>query len=255
MRRREICNNLRESPVAQKMKAQTPKRAPLRPPSPLNAGTPSLLRIDALQTSHQEEIAHLQNSYDERLRSLAERVRVTEEAASALDPAMAGQLADALLSALSGEQEAQIGRLCRELAARDADAKRLERELRASRARVAELEAALAGAREEGASLAATVEELRGRLGEAQSLASEQRERQRQQEPRVSELQAMVERLTAEKSELQASLGAQQRRVDDVGALRALVEGLALEALALHARDVQRVAVGDDRGERVHGLL
>ena len=72
----------------------------------------------------------------------------------------------------------------------------------------------LAGAREEGASLAATVEELRGRLGEAQSLASEQRERQRQQEPRVSELQAMVERLTAEKSELQASLGAQQRRVD-----------------------------------------
>ena len=88
------------------MKAQTPKRAPLRPPSPLNAGTPSLLRIDALQTSHQEEIAHLQNSYDERLRSLAERVRVTEEAASALDPAMAGQLADALLTALSGEQEA-----------------------------------------------------------------------------------------------------------------------------------------------------
>ena len=72
----------------------------------------------------------------------------------------------------------------------------------------------LAGAREEGASLAATVEELRGRLGEAQSLASEQRERQRQQEPRVSELQAMVERLTAEKAELQASLGAQQRRVD-----------------------------------------
>ena len=53
------------------MKAQTPKRTPLRPPSPLNAGTPSLLRIDALQTSHQEEIAHLQNSYDERLRSLA----------------------------------------------------------------------------------------------------------------------------------------------------------------------------------------
>ena len=72
----------------------------------------------------------------------------------------------------------------------------------------------LAGAREEGASLAATVEELRGRLGEAQSLASEPRERQRQQEPRVSELQATVERLTAEKSELQASLGAQQRRVD-----------------------------------------
>ena len=79
-----------------------------------------------------EELARLQQSYEARLRSLATKVRATQEDVRddlvleqmGRDPCSAAyvqeRLGEVLEAALASEQEAQIGRLCRQLAAREA---------------------------------------------------------------------------------------------------------------------------------------
>ena len=161
---------------------------------------------EALEREHGGELKVLQELYEERLRSLSARVRETQQVVASdelvstmrRDPLSAshvqGRMAEILEAALSSEQEASIGKLCRQLATARAELGR---------------ERAAAGASQ----LVAAAE--RGKAKAAQ----------------LQEMSAAVVREAQLRQEAQAGLA---RAQEECGALRAEVEEARAEVARLH---------------------
>ena len=161
---------------------------------------------EALEREHGGELKVLQELYGERLRSLSARVRETQQVVASdelvstmrRDPLSAshvqGRMAEILEAALSSEQEASIGKLCRQLATARAELGR---------------ERAAAGASQ----LVAAAE--RGKAKAAQ----------------LQEMSAAVVREAQLRQEAQAGLA---RAQEECGALRAEVEQARAEVARLH---------------------
>ena len=161
---------------------------------------------EALEREHGGELKVLQELYEERLRSLSARVRETQQVVASdelvstmrRDPLSAshvqGRMAEILEAALSSEQEASIGKLCRQLATARAELGR---------------ERAAAGASQ----LVAAAE--RGKAKAAQ----------------LQEMSAAVVREAQLRQEAQAGLA---RAQEECGALRAEVEQARAEVARLH---------------------
>ena len=161
---------------------------------------------EALEREHGGELKVLQELYEERLRSLSARVRETQQVVASdelvstmrRDPLSAshvqGRMAEILEAALSSEQEASIGKLCRQLATARAELGR---------------ERAAAGASQ----LVAAAE--RGKAKAAQ----------------LQEMSAAVVREAQLRHEAQAGLA---RAQEECGALRAEVEEARAEVARLH---------------------
>lgn len=161
---------------------------------------------EAEEREHGGELKVLQELYEERLRSLSARVRETQQVVAGdelvstmrRDPLSAshvqGRMAEILEAALSSEQEASIGKLCRQLATARAELGR---------------ERAAAGASQ----LVAAAE--RGKAKAAQ----------------LQEMSAAVVREAQLRQEAQAGLA---RAQEECGALRAEVEQARAEVARLH---------------------
>ena len=161
---------------------------------------------EAQEREHGGELKVLQELYEERLRSLSARVRETQQVVASdelvstmrRDPLSAshvqGRMAEILEAALSSEQEASIGKLCRQLATARAELGR---------------ERAAAGASQ----LVAAAE--RGKAKAAQ----------------LQEMSAAVVREAQLRQEAQAGLA---RAQEECGALRAEVEEARAEVARLH---------------------
>lgn len=161
---------------------------------------------EAQEREHGGELKVLQELYEERLRSLSARVRETQQVVAGdelvstmrRDPLSAshvqGRMAEILEAALSSEQEASIGKLCRQLATARAELGR---------------ERAAAGASQ----LVAAAE--RGKAKAAQ----------------LQEMSAAVVREAQLRQEAQAGLA---RAQEECGALRAEVEQARAEVARLH---------------------
>ena len=161
---------------------------------------------EAQEREHGGELKVLQELYEERLRSLSARVRETQQVVASdelvstmrRDPLSAshvqGRMAEILEAALSSEQEASIGKLCRQLATARAELGR---------------ERAAAGASQ----LVAAAE--RGKAKAAQ----------------LQEMSAAVVREAQLRQEAQAGLA---RAQEECGALRAEVEQARAEVARLH---------------------
>jgi len=161
---------------------------------------------EAQEREHGGELKVLQELYEERLRSLSARVRETQQVVASdelvstmrRDPLSAshvqGRMAEILEAALSSEQEASIGKLCRQLATARAELGR---------------ERAAAGASQ----LVAAAE--RGKAKAAQ----------------LQEMSAAVVREARLRQEAQAGLA---RAQEECGALRAEVEEARAEVARLH---------------------
>lgn len=161
---------------------------------------------EAQEREHGGELKVLQELYEERLRSLSARVRETQQVVAGdelvstmrRDPLSAshvqGRMAEILEAALSSEQEASIGKLCRQLATARAELGR---------------ERAAAGASQ----LVAAAE--RGKAKAAQ----------------LQEMSAAVVREAQLRQEAQAGLA---RAQEECGALRAEVEEARAEVARLH---------------------
>ena len=161
---------------------------------------------EAEEREHGGELKVLQELYEERLRSLSARVRETQQVVAGdelvstmrRDPLSAshvqGRMAEILEAALSSEQEASIGKLCRQLATARAELGR---------------ERAAAGTSQ----LVAAAE--RGKAKAAQ----------------LQEMSAAVVREAQLRQEAQAGLA---RAQEECGALRAEVEQARAEVARLH---------------------
>ena len=161
---------------------------------------------EAEEREHGGELKVLQELYEERLRSLSARVRETQQVVAGdelvstmrRDPLSAshvqGRMAEILEAALSSEQEASIGKLCRQLATARAELGR---------------ERAAAGASQ----LVAAAE--RGKAKAAQ----------------LQEMSAAMVREAQLRQEAQAGLA---RAQEECGALRAEVEQARAEVARLH---------------------
>ena len=161
---------------------------------------------EAEEREHGGELKVLQELYEERLRSLSARVRETQQVVASdelvstmrRDPLSAshvqGRMAEILEAALSSEQEASIGKLCRQLATARAELGR---------------ERAAAGASQ----LVAAAE--RGKAKAAQ----------------LQEMSAAMVREAQLRQEAQAGLA---RAQEECGALRAEVEQARAEVARLH---------------------
>ena len=161
---------------------------------------------EAEEREHGGELKVLQELYEERLRSLSARVRETQQVVASdelvstmrRDPLSAshvqGRMAEILEAALSSEQEASIGKLCRQLATARAELGR---------------ERAAAGTSQ----LVAAAE--RGKAKAAQ----------------LQEMSAAVVREAQLRQEAQAGLA---RAQEECGALRAEVEQARAEVARLH---------------------
>ena len=161
---------------------------------------------EAQEREHGGELKVLQELYEERLRSLSARVRETQQVVASdelvstmrRDPLSAshvqGRMAEILEAALSSEQEASIGKLCRQLATARAELGR---------------ERAAAGTSQ----LVAAAE--RGKAKAAQ----------------LQEMSAAVVREAQLRQEAQAGLA---RAQEECGALRAEVEQARAEVARLH---------------------
>ena len=161
---------------------------------------------EAQEREHGGELKVLQELYEERLRSLSARVRETQQVVAGdelvstmrRDPLSAshvqGRMAEILEAALSSEQEASIGKLCRQLATARAELGR---------------ERAAAGASQ----LVAAAE--RGKAKAAQ----------------LQEMSAAVVREAQLRQEAQAGLA---RAQEECGALRADAEQARAEVARLH---------------------
>ena len=179
---------------------------------------------EAQEREHGGELKVLQELYEERLRSLSARVRETQQVVAGdelvstmrRDPLSAshvqGRMAEILEAALSSEQEASIGKLCRQLATARAELGR---------------ERAVAGASQ----LVAAAE--RGKAKAAQ----------------LQEMSAAVVREAQLRQEAQAGLA---RAQEECGALRAEVEQARAEVARLHAeREAEREAAARGEAEAV----
>ena len=161
---------------------------------------------EAEEREHGGELKVLQELYEERLRSLSARVRETQQVVASDElvstmrrdplsaPHVQGRMAEILEAALSSEQEASIGKLCRQLATARAELGR---------------ERAVAGASQ----LVAAAE--RGKAKAAQ----------------LQEMSAAVVREAQLRQEAQAGLA---RAQEECGALRAEVEQARAEVARLH---------------------
>ena len=161
---------------------------------------------EAQEREHGGELKVLQELYEERLRSLSARVRETQQVVAGDElvstmrrdplsaPHVQGRMAEILEAALSSEQEASIGKLCRQLATARAELGR---------------ERAVAGASQ----LVAAAE--RGKAKAAQ----------------LQEMSAAVVREAQLRQEAQAGLA---RAQEECGALRAEVEQARAEVARLH---------------------
>ena len=180
---------------------------------------------EAQEREHGGELKVLQELYEERLRSLSARVRETQQVVAGdelvstmrRDPLSAshvqGRMAEILEAALSSEQEASIGKLCRQLATARAELGR-ERAAAGASQRVAAAERGKAKAAQLQEMSAAVVREAQLRQEAQAGLARAQEEcgalRAEVEEARAEVARLHMEREAAARGEAEA-VGAQVR--------------------------------------------
>ena len=180
---------------------------------------------EAEEREHGGELKVLQELYEERLRSLSARVRETQQVVAGdelvstmrRDPLSAshvqGRMAEILEAALSSEQEASIGKLCRQLATARAELGR-ERAAAGASQRVAAAERGKAKAAQLQEMSAAMVREAQLRQEAQAGLARAQEEcgalRAEVEQARAEVARLHVEREAAARGEAEA-VGAQVR--------------------------------------------
>ena len=180
---------------------------------------------EAQEREHGGELKVLQELYEERLRSLSARVRETQQVVASdelvstmrRDPLSAshvqGRMAEILEAALSSEQEASIGKLCRQLATARAELGR-ERAAAGASQRVAAAERGKAKAAQLQEMSAAVVREAQLRQEAQAGLARAQEEcgalRAEVEQARAEVARLHVEREAAARGEAEA-VGAQVR--------------------------------------------